>query len=759
MTTAPGGSGTPRRPTVAAVIVTRDRADLLRHTLLAFRRLTRPVDALVVVDNASTDGTAAMLAEEFGQVEVVRLPENEGPAGGYAAGMRRAVELGHDWLWLFNDDDHPLPTALERLLDVAAGAPRRTAMVAGWTYDEEGAVRPNGLRWRHRQLPAGPRDTRGPGAVPTEQAPYPVDVLVFAGVLVRAEAVREVGLPRREYFMMCEEMEYCLRARAAGWGIRVLPVPLTVATHAGSTRRAEARTPWREYYQTRNQLLMSRERGSWPELWFWAVRQAKFVTAAALTGPHRRRRIALRLRGARDGLRGITGRTLEPPAAPPAPPPEPPPGGTARPAGGGGRRLRVAMLVMYPDVPWQRDWCRAAAEVADLVEIVPLTRLPPPAPAPAAGRPRPGPAGALGLLGAVRWPGALGRLGAAVRLTGGGPVRRDPTAEHPRYLVRRPHWRPSRLLGRLGDRLTVRRLERVLARAAADGAGPVDLLHGHTRWAAAYLPELSRRSGIPFVVTEHDAAWYDAHPGLPLPTPQSIDATARMFRRAAAVIAVCPPLRDVLQRSGLPARYRVVPNPVDLAALPPVTELPRRRPATGVVTVVSAGRMVPAKGFDVLLRAFAKARTDDPRLRLRLIGDGRERGALQALAGRLGVAEAVDFTGHLPRAELLENLADAELFALASHAENLTVTVLEALCCGVPAVTTAVGGLPALVAESGAGAVVPPGDPDALAAALRTAAAEAPLVDRRALATATRARYGLPAVARRLERVYREAVD
>ena len=102
---------------VCAVIVTYNRKALLKECLEAVLAQTRPPDHVLVVDNASTDGTAEMLREEFPQVEVLRLPENQGGAGGFHEGMKRAYEEGFDWLWLMDDDTIPRPEALEALLE------------------------------------------------------------------------------------------------------------------------------------------------------------------------------------------------------------------------------------------------------------------------------------------------------------------------------------------------------------------------------------------------------------------------------------------------------------------------------------------------------------------------------------------------------------------------------------------------------------------------------------------------------------------
>ena len=99
----------PIEPTrVVAVVVTWNRRDLLVEALAALRAQTHPVAALVVVDNASTDGTDELLAKESG-LDVVRLEKNTGGAGGFAVGLEQAMGHDPDLVWLLDDDTVPTP--------------------------------------------------------------------------------------------------------------------------------------------------------------------------------------------------------------------------------------------------------------------------------------------------------------------------------------------------------------------------------------------------------------------------------------------------------------------------------------------------------------------------------------------------------------------------------------------------------------------------------------------------------------------------
>ncbi|MDX1531860.1 MAG: glycosyltransferase family 4 protein, partial [Rhodothermales bacterium] len=149
----------------------------------------------------------------------------------------------------------------------------------------------------------------------------------------------------------------------------------------------------------------------------------------------------------------------------------------------------------------------------------------------------------------------------------------------------------------------------------------------------------------------------------------------------------------------------------------PVTA--QRPPLGGPPTVSFAGRLVPKKGVDVLLRAMARVVEALPEARLLLLGDGPERGRLERLAAELELGGAVAFLGHRPRAEMERLVAEAWVQAVPSvWAEPFGLVTAEALMRGTAVVTSNTGGTSEQVLEDETGLVVPPGDAEALAAAL-----------------------------------------
>jgi glycosyltransferase involved in cell wall biosynthesis len=188
----------------------------------------------------------------------------------------------------------------------------------------------------------------------------------------------------------------------------------------------------------------------------------------------------------------------------------------------------------------------------------------------------------------------------------------------------------------------------------------------------------------------------------------------------------------VVARGWPAARVAVVGNGC------PVPPAPRRgwvRPELGLpdgaVLLACVGTLIPRKGYDVLLRAVGPLLAGRPERHLLVVGDGPDRAALEALAADQGVRAQVRFLGLRNDAAAL--VADADLFVLASRAEGLSFALLEALAAAVPVVATAVGDHRAVVTPE-TGLLVPPGDAEALRAAVAAALDDLPTARARAAA-------------------------
>lgn len=180
-------------------------------------------------------------------------------------------------------------------------------------------------------------------------------------------------------------------------------------------------------------------------------------------------------------------------------------------------------------------------------------------------------------------------------------------------------------------------------------------------------------------------------------------------------------------------RFHVIRCGIDLTAFP----LSRPRPNCQVPRIAIVGRLSPEKGHGILLDAVSKLAKAGLPLEVEVIGDGPFGEELRKLAIDLGLEKSVNFSGELLPDEVARRLTEADIFCMASFAEGLPISIMEAMATGVPVVTTWIGGIPELALNEVTALTVPPGNSDALAAAIKRLVADPQLSKR--LASAGRA--------------------
>ncbi len=291
-------------PSVRAVVVSWNGAHLLRECLDSLEAQTiRDELEIVVVDNASTDTTAALLAEQFPGVRHVRAERNLGFAGGAALGMR---DLDAPWVVLLNNDATFAPDAVEQLRAALTrpgaervGAATAKILLAGLDPRDGG---------RHRVNSTGNLVTRrGTGAdrdwaaLDGQESTDP-DVFGFCGgaAMLRRAAVDEVGGFDPRLFLYYEDTDLSWRLRAAGWTVAYVPAAVAVHRHASSSG---VDSPVFRYYNTRNSLVVFARHAPAGVVLRSALRQ---VAGLVRTGAHdgvRAPTTRARGRGLRDAAR------------------------------------------------------------------------------------------------------------------------------------------------------------------------------------------------------------------------------------------------------------------------------------------------------------------------------------------------------------------------------------------------------------------------------------------------------------------------
>jgi glycosyltransferase involved in cell wall biosynthesis len=309
------------------------------------------------------------------------------------------------------------------------------------------------------------------------------------------------------------------------------------------------------------------------------------------------------------------------------------------------------------------------------------------------------------------------------------------------------------------------RLPAFVERAADVLAGlKPDIVHTHQIGAAWYLGQAARlHCTFPVLHTEHGNAFARC------PTLWRAVKTRLLFRSTAKFIdKFCCVSGEIAEavvrwRTVPRAKVEVVPNGIRTDGRPNLSVAAAVRASLGIPegapVVGTVGRLTEVKRQDLLIRAVAKLRATIPDVRLLLVGDGEERANLEALARSVGMTDQTHFVGYQACPE--QYLRIMSVFALTSRSEGFPVSLLEAWLAGVPAVCSAVGGIPGIVAHEVDGILFPPNDEAALVSALIRVLQDQPLRNRLAFAgeQVVRQRYSLARMAEHYQTRYCELIS
>lgn len=271
---------------IAAVVVTYNRRALLDRMLSSLAKQTRMPDGVIIIDNASTDGTSSLLQERCQTfpvpMDVVTLAQNTGGAGGFHRGVRDAYDAGYDAVWLMDDDTMPEPRALELL--------ERDLLRFEVARDVRPAFICSTVLWRDGELCEMnvPRPCWDwPRFLSSNLAVGLVESCSFVSVLIRREKIALAGYPIADFFIWYDDVEYT--SRLSRLGVPGLLSVESIVRHelpenkgVNFAQIAEGAV-WKYAYGLRNEAAVILARHGWLRYLLFATDRALLVLRQGLT--------------------------------------------------------------------------------------------------------------------------------------------------------------------------------------------------------------------------------------------------------------------------------------------------------------------------------------------------------------------------------------------------------------------------------------------------------------------------------------------
>ncbi len=296
--------------TVAVVVVTHNRADLLSRLLDGLAAQTRRPDAVIVVVNGSTDHTAEVLAARTGLPLEVITQENVGGAGGFHRGVRAAYDGGWDRVWLVDDDVVPATDCLEVLMAVDEDCVMAVRETLAGELVEKSATRFD----LSNPLAIRPKTASVDSTWATrEEMPERVALenVAFEGFMVRRRVVNRIGFPDPTFFIFYDDVDYAVRAREAGFTIWAIRDARLVRQLDFSQQHDLA--GWKGFYMYRNLFVVHLRHGRNPLV---RLKPLLITLAVVLLSPVRGGRAeagnVIRAMRSAWGMRSMPGSTAPP---------------------------------------------------------------------------------------------------------------------------------------------------------------------------------------------------------------------------------------------------------------------------------------------------------------------------------------------------------------------------------------------------------------------------------------------------------------
>jgi len=289
----------------AAIVVTFNRKELLTKNIKMLLKQKAALDAILIIDNASTDGTREFVEKNNiisnGSINYIRLDENLGGAGGFYEGVKIGYELGYDWLWLMDDDGRPYDentfnNIIKKALDLKKLGKRKILLNSLVICDDNNLSfgLPN-IKCKNDAI------QRAEGSIIKDS------INPFNGTLLSRDLVSCVGYPNRDFFIKGDEKEYKLRCKKKGAYIATIvnslyyhpKLPVSIRTILGKRIVISNEKAWKEYYRVRNNLYLNIKYRRYRKLVSLII---SYLLTTIYTKEERKNRTKLMIKGFWDGL-------------------------------------------------------------------------------------------------------------------------------------------------------------------------------------------------------------------------------------------------------------------------------------------------------------------------------------------------------------------------------------------------------------------------------------------------------------------------
>lgn len=294
---------------IGVALTTFNRIDYLKKALRSYAMLSTKPDELIIVNNGSTDGTREFLdfwklQNEGFKKTVIHSETNKGGSGGFFQGLSYAKDQELDWVLVSDDDAYPDEKMLENMESyiIKNDTKNISAICAAVIYKQNDITSPHIIRQKKGLLKIR---TIRVGAEEYNKSFFSIDTITFVGALIKINAIRDTGLPEKDYFIYHDDSEYALQLKKVGGFVCV---PRATIFH-DCNNSTDIRGTWKAYYELRNKIIMYKKHYH-PRYYMWLVIEQYFKRIsllAIIVKKYNREERLLYRRAIHDGLNSIKG--------------------------------------------------------------------------------------------------------------------------------------------------------------------------------------------------------------------------------------------------------------------------------------------------------------------------------------------------------------------------------------------------------------------------------------------------------------------